>query len=95
MPSLSGVIKRCMLGTNVLTGKPSIASGTFLLDTNLMEVPLGFNQTSFEHTCITSSCRASTITSQILVAVKIMLILVKTPNNTAKAKSRLRKRLPN
>jgi hypothetical protein len=42
------------------------------------------NQIPFEHTCITSSQRVSTMTSQFWVAKKITPILAKTPNTTAK-----------
>jgi hypothetical protein len=42
------------------------------------------NQIPFEHTCITSSQRVSTMTSQFWVAKKITSVLAKTPNTTAK-----------
>jgi hypothetical protein len=42
------------------------------------------NQILFYHTCITSSQRVSTMTSQIWVAEKITSILPKTPKTTAK-----------
>jgi hypothetical protein len=42
MPRLCGLIERSsMRGTEVIIGAPSLESGTFLLDANLMEVPLG------------------------------------------------------
>jgi hypothetical protein len=42
------------------------------------------NQIPFKHTCITSSQRVSTMTSQFWVAKKITSVLAKTPNTTAK-----------
>ena len=42
------------------------------------------NQIPHEHTCITSSQNPSTMTSQAWVAEKIIPILAKTPNTTAK-----------
>ena len=42
------------------------------------------NQIPNQHTCITSSQRVSTMTSQLWVAEKITPILAKTPNTTAK-----------
>jgi hypothetical protein len=42
------------------------------------------NQIPFEHTCITSSQRVSTMTSQFWVAKKITPVLAKTPNTTVK-----------
>jgi hypothetical protein len=42
------------------------------------------NEIPYQHTCITSSQRVSTITSQLWVAEKIASILSKTPNTNAK-----------
>jgi hypothetical protein len=42
------------------------------------------NKIPFEHTCITSSQRVSTMISQFWVAKKITHVLAKTPNTTAK-----------
>jgi hypothetical protein len=42
------------------------------------------NQIPFEHTCITSSQRVLTMTSQFWVAERITPVLAKTPNTTAK-----------
>jgi hypothetical protein len=73
-----------MRRAEVKMGAPSLASCTFLLDANLMEVPSGLIKSHLKNTCITSSQRLSIMTSQFWVVENISPILAKTPNITAK-----------